>query len=132
MNNVDWLEESSADTSGRIFFSEQGAQARWDELDPLEIVVLYDARGEKTYGERWEFRTGRKFDPEYSYKIVECRRFDEWKEFEDGVTPIPDDDVIVECDLIEYDEHSYVLDDAGSIDWSNVKEFRILLDPEND
>lgn len=132
MNNSDWLEESSANTSGRIFFSGEGVQQQWDELDPLDSVVLYNSAGEKTYGERWEFRVGRKFDPQYSYKIVESGRFDKWKVFEDGVTPIPNDNIIVECDLIEYDEHSYVLDDAGSIDWSNVKEFRILLDPEND
>lgn len=132
MNNADWLEETTTDTSGRIFFSQEGAQQQWDELDPIETVVLYDVHGVKTYGERWEFGVDRKFDPGYSFKIVESSRFGDWKEFEDGVTPTPDDDVIVECDLIEYDEHSYVLDDAGGIDWSNVKDFRILLDPEND
>lgn len=132
MNNADWLEEPATDTSGRIFFSEEGVQQQWDEIDPLDSVVLYDANGEKTYGERWEFGVGRKFDPRYSYKIVESGRFGKWKEFEDGVTPIPDAGVIVECDLLEYDEHSYMLDDAEDIDWSNVKDFRILLDPEND
>lgn len=95
-------------------------------------VVLYDAQGRKTYGERWEFGIGRKFEPQYSYKIVESIRFDGWEVFEDGVTPVPDDDTIVECDLIEYDEHSYVLDEASAVDWSNVKEFRVLSDPEND
>ena len=132
MNNADWLEETTADTSGRIFFSEEGAQQRWDELDPIEAVVLYSSTGEKTYGERWEFGVGREFDPEYSYKIVESRRFGEWKEFKDGVTLIPDDGVIVECALIEYDEYSYMLDNAEDIDWDNVEEFRVLLNPEND
>lgn len=132
MNNADWLEETTADTSERIFFSEEGAQQQWDEIDPVDSVVLYDSTGRKTYGERWEFGVGRKFEPQYSYKLVKQCRFSDWKEFEDGVTPVPDDNTIVECDLVEYDEHSYVLDDAGSIDWSNVKDFRILLDPEND
>lgn len=132
MNNSDWLEEPSVDTSGRIFFSEEGAQQQWDEIDPLDSVVLYNSAGEKRYSERWEFGVRGKIDPQYSYKIVESGRFDKWKVFKDGVTPIPDNGVIVECDLIKYDEHSYVLDDAGSIDWSNVKGFRILLDPEND
>ena len=132
MNNSDWLEESSADTSGRIFFSGEGVQQQWDEIDPLEVVVLYNATGKKTYGERWEFGVGHKLDPQYSYKIVESGRFDEWKEFEDGVTPIPDNGVIVECDLIEYDEHQYMCNFAEDIDWDNVEEFRILLDPEND
>lgn len=129
MNNADWLEETTADTSERIFFSEEGAQQQWDELDPIESVVLYSSTGEKTYGERWEFGTSRKFDPRYSYKIIESSRFGNWKEF-DGDTP--DDNTIVECGLIDYDEHSYVLDEASGIDWSNVKDFRILLDPEND
>lgn len=129
MNNVDWLEETTADTSERIFFSEEGAQQQWDEIDPVETVVLYNARGEKTYGERWEFGVGRKFDPGYSYKIVESSRFSNWEEF-DG--DIPDDNTIVECDLVEYDEHQYMCDFAEDIDWDNVEKFRILLDPEND
>lgn len=132
MNNANWLEETTADTSERIFFSEEGAQQQWDEIDPNECVVLYDAHGRKTYGERWEFGVGRKFDPKYSYKIVESGRFSDWKEFEDRVTPVPDDNTIVECGLVEYEEHSYILDEASGIDWSNVKDFRILLDPEND
>lgn len=129
MNNADWLEEPSADTSGRIFFSEEGVQAKWGEIDPLEAIVLYDPCGEKTYGERWEFGVARKFGPQYSFKIIPNDRFGDWCE---DITTAPSGHEIVECILKEYDEHQYTCDFAKDIDWDNVEEFRILLDPEND
>lgn len=131
MNNADWLDEDVID-SDRFFFAEVGVQQRWDELDPIEVVVLYDANSEKTYGERWEFGTERRFDPSYSFKIVVSERFGDWQEYENGATTLPEHGTVVEVELLEYIDHCYVCDFVGDIPWDNVTQFRVLRDPEND
>lgn len=142
MNNTDWLDIDIPDPTAEqteeseesevLCFDDAHARAVWEDMDMIKCVVVYSPSGSKQYGERHEFGPIDAFAKGSKFKIVQYERFDRWIMYEHGDSPRPNVTDIVEVELAEYEEYSYLCDQAGSIDWSNVVEYRILLDPEND
>lgn len=139
MNNADWLDidipeltAQQAEEAQIVCFDDIGAREIWEEMDMIECVVVFFPSGSKQYGERHEFGPADSFSKGTKFKIVHHERFDHWIAYEHGESPRPNVTDIVEVELNEYEEYSYLCDQAGSIDWSNVCEYRILLDPEID